>query len=450
MITFTVDILITSFVSFLMITHYTIGWTNKQDDIFGSMNPKSANLYFGLFFNRDVPAAESMDRFRELYWEWYGRRYLIFPMILLVTISLANAQCLGDSATQNMMDSAGTAATHLGWSLPPTAVLSIAGAFAFVIWDIVKRVAKRNLAIPDILGACVRLALAVPLGYAFKSIVTPEVGAFVAFAVGAFPLETVQTLLQRLANRQLKLEMGADSANDQVTKLSGIDQPTADRIEEADVTTIAQLAYCDPVQLSMRTRLRFAYVSDIVAQALAWIYLGPCLDKLRVLGLRGAGEITSLHDLLVLPDDADELRRQLRDLSSALDGPGFAAFAEMVSRDGDRQRLRQDLEKLLSAERWRRLLKVLKTPLRHADPKALTVAYNAEADNREAFSSAVADWLSAALVTPLAQANALVDDAVAALNSGDKANNLVTRNGLLNAFRQIATDPYAVFIVATW
>lgn len=49
--------------------------------------------------------------------------------------------------------------------------------------------------------------------------------------------------------------------------LDSIDHPIADRLNGADILTIAQLAYTDPVQLAMRTGLGFDFVLDIVGQA---------------------------------------------------------------------------------------------------------------------------------------------------------------------------------------
>ena len=46
----------------------------------------------------------------------------------------------------------------------------------------------------------------------------------------------------------------------------------------------------------MQTGLNFAYIMDIAAQALSWIYFGDALNKLRPLGLRGAVEFRDLHD----------------------------------------------------------------------------------------------------------------------------------------------------------
>jgi hypothetical protein len=54
----------------------------------------------------------------------------------------------------------------------------------------------------------------------------------------------------------------------------------------------------------MRTNLRFAYVIDIVGQALSWVYLEKQLEKLRPFGLRGAFEIRSFMDEELKSTDA--------------------------------------------------------------------------------------------------------------------------------------------------
>jgi hypothetical protein len=76
------------------------------------------------------------------------------------------------------------------------------------------------------------MVVAVPLGYAIGALAAPGLGIFLAFSVGVFPLETVQTISQRIASKNLKLDIGPDptgKTDDQVTKLDGVDPPTADR-----------------------------------------------------------------------------------------------------------------------------------------------------------------------------------------------------------------------------
>jgi len=59
---------------------------------------------------------------------------------------------------------------------------------------------------------------------------------------------------------------------------------------------VTQVAYCDPVRVTMRSNLSFNFVTDCMSQALAWMYLEDNLEKLRPLGMRGAVEIKYLMD----------------------------------------------------------------------------------------------------------------------------------------------------------
>jgi hypothetical protein len=218
-------------------------------------------------------------------------------------------------------------------TLPDIAVASIAGAYAFVAWDIILRSSRRTLTPADILGSTIRMLIAIPLGYAVYALVKEDIGAFVAFAAAAFPIQTIQTILQRLLNKQLNVELGAGTEKDQVINLSGVDKNTADRLVEADITTILQLAYCDPVQTCMRTSLNFAVVSDISAQALAWLYFEGDLSKLRKIGLRGACEMRFLmEDLKAANPDAIAVIKSAS-TSLALSEDEFKNALEEISDD---------------------------------------------------------------------------------------------------------------------
>jgi hypothetical protein len=132
------------------------------------------------------------------------------------------------------------------------------------------------------------------MGYAFAAIAAPSVGPFVAFALGAFPLARVTTMLQQLANKNLNLGATAEEAGDNIIKLQGIGKTIVERLANEDVTTVTQLAYCDPVQSIMRSNLTFNLITDCMNQALAWMYLEDDLNRIRPLGMRGAVEIRYL------------------------------------------------------------------------------------------------------------------------------------------------------------
>jgi hypothetical protein len=141
-----------------------------------------------------------------------------------------------------------------------------------------------------------RLAIAVPMGYAFSSIAAPDVGPFIAFSLGAFPLTTLSSMLRRSANKALNIEPQGDEVSDDIVKLQSIDREIVERLTNENVRTITQTAYCDPVRIAMRSNLSFNFITDCMGQALAWLYLQDDLNKLRPLGLRGAVEIKHFID----------------------------------------------------------------------------------------------------------------------------------------------------------
>jgi hypothetical protein len=228
---------------------------------------------------------QASTMFAALYRKWYGRQRFICPILAVLVVAAIENFYLAKELIR-IVEATGTVTL----AVTPAA---IAGAYTFVAWDFFDRAQRRDLSTADILRGALRLAIALPLGFALSAL-TQEGSVFLAFAIGVFPLNTISVILRQLANKKLNLEIGAAETHAQVAQLSGVDSSIADRIAEADVTTIAQLAWCDPIQLTMRTNLSFSYVIDIVSQALAWVYLESKLDALRPFGLRGAFEIRVL------------------------------------------------------------------------------------------------------------------------------------------------------------
>lgn len=186
--------------------------------------------------------------------------------------------------------------------IPATAAGAVAGAFTFVAWDLTTRAARRNMSWDDVLLAALRLFVCVPVAYVFAAFLKDQIAPFVGFALTVLPLGTLAALVSRILKKTYNLDIGEDVKQDQLTKLAGVDASVADRIAEADITTISQLAYCDPIQLAMRTNLGFTFVLDLVSEALASIYVGDKLDVLRARGLRGSYEFAILKAEIVNGD----------------------------------------------------------------------------------------------------------------------------------------------------
>lgn len=297
-----VDVVLTILLTYPLVSFMRHGWVRKAEEVSASLTSAAKQTYFRVFWDREVQPADVEGEFAALYRNGHGRLRFLFATIFVFIIAIVENFHLGQSLVALMKANPLSNEAELGRDWRAVSA-SIAGAYTFVAWDFFARMQKRNLVVADVLRGALRLAMAIPIGMTF-AILSPSVGVFLAFGIGVFPLQTIMTVLRRQVNDRLKLETTEGATPDNISLIAGIDRTIAERIEDADITTIPQLAWCDPIQLIMRTNLGFDYVVDIVGQALAWVYLGDKLAALRPFGLRSAYEIRVLHSELTDADPA--------------------------------------------------------------------------------------------------------------------------------------------------
>jgi hypothetical protein len=274
-----------------LIRYLAIGWRAKRKDIMDGMSAYARFAYFRMFSRSEaIPKqTEASQNFEKLYSHWYGRRLFCVPGILFAVVGLIAVGLV----ILTVVTERGYLDKNPLFTLPATAVSAVAGAYLWVLNDHISRARRRDFSPSDVSWGSLRIIISIPMGYAFASI-DPSVGPFVAFALGAFPLTELQNMLRRLANKRLQLNGTPEETSDDIVKLQGINKDIAERLADEDIQTVTQVAYCDPVQLTMRSNLSFDFVSDCMNQALAWMYLEKGLDAVRPLGLRGAQEIMCL------------------------------------------------------------------------------------------------------------------------------------------------------------
>ncbi len=297
-----IALFLTILLTYPLVSFMRHGWVRKAEEVSASLSSAAKQTYFRVFWDREIQPAAVEGEFATLYRNGHGRLRFLFATILVFIIAVAESFHLGQSLMTLIRANPLSTEAELGKEWRAVSA-SIAGAYTFVAWDFFARMQKRNLVVADVLRGALRLAMAIPIGMTF-AILSPSVGVFLAFGVGVFPLQTIMTILRRQVNDRLKLETTEGATPDNIALIAGIDRSIAERIEDADITTIPQLAWCDPIQLVMRTNLGFDYVVDIVGQALAWVYLGDKLAVLRPFGLRSAYEIRVFYSELTGDDQA--------------------------------------------------------------------------------------------------------------------------------------------------
>jgi hypothetical protein len=193
--------------------------------------------------------------------------------------------------------------------LSAQALAAIAGAYLYVVGVVIQGFRTKTLTSSDILWCCFRMVIAVPMAISLSGLANSSLGPFIAFALGAFPIEAISRLLRRLMTKTLG---EADEQNsDQLVHLAGASPQISAVLAGEGIGAIQQLASVDPVALSVRTGLPFDFILDLVAQAQAWRYLGPATGALAKLGLGSALSIRRLVDRLAQKPPDEEAKAVL-------------------------------------------------------------------------------------------------------------------------------------------
>ena len=191
-----------------------------------------------------------------------------------------------------------------GIKLSPAAIAAIFGTYTWVASDVINRLRLADLSSSDIHWYTLRFVVAIPLGmvidqfagFKVADTISPvtSIGPVLAFVISMFSLSRIQAVLGALVNRGTGVAVTTvetADANDLAVRLPGIDQRLADRLAEEGVTTIAQIATCDPVRLSSRSNIPFNLMLEYIDAAILWQFVGPKLLQLREYGWAGASHV---------------------------------------------------------------------------------------------------------------------------------------------------------------
>jgi hypothetical protein len=175
-------------------------------------------------------------------------------------------------------------------------VIAISGAYLYSLSDQIQRWYTWDLLPADLYWVSFRFVAAIPLGWVARYFVANRLAIPAAFVIAAFPTNTALVIMRRLLSQGLRLGEVPMSGHTELMHLSGIDLGKAERFASENVTTIAQLAYADPVELTMRTNFEYSYIVDCVSSALLFLYVGrEHLMKLTQFGIRGAFEMRNIY-----------------------------------------------------------------------------------------------------------------------------------------------------------
>jgi hypothetical protein len=280
----------------LPVFHYLIfGLQERRKEVLGYFKHRSIVKYFKQFYPKEWTklSKEKEEKissaFERIYDERFGLKTFMLPLILYF-VSLATT--VGAIAYTVVNKGPGLD----GVTLDETGEFALAGAYLWVAYDLISRYRQRDLVPSALYWYSFRFVICIPLAYvllALPPVVASAVAAPTAFALGAFPTETLMLILRRNVLQRLGLGDNTENKPLELEELQGINTTIAEKLAEIGVKTTLLLAYEDPIQLTMRTNLSFNFITDVVSQALATIY-GLNLKVTRAYSVRGAFEASEV------------------------------------------------------------------------------------------------------------------------------------------------------------
>jgi hypothetical protein len=158
-----------------------------------------------------------------------------------------------------------------------------------------------------------------------------DISLALAFFLGAFPMQTLLSFFRKISIKRLGIEDAIEKAGSEILKLQGIDRIKAECLATEGVTTICQLAYADPIRLTIRTNLGYSFLVDCISQAQLRIYTGDYHEKWQRLGLRGGFEVINLSSGLESEDvtQKDDANMLIAELAESL-GVSRSAVREII------------------------------------------------------------------------------------------------------------------------
>ncbi len=304
---FALGLLVTALAAAPMIRFLVIGWGARYEEFRNRLNNGALVYYLRQFWqprtdkhpqlstwplpeNEEVEAAAE-QLFEQIYREHYGRAAFLTPMLLMLIATL----CMSVLYLLAVNDQL---------TLPFDAQIvcaAIAGAYLFVVSDMVLSVRKRSLNVADVYWYALRMMLAIPIGAAVSAAGAAETVSAAqtvsAFAVGAFPMDTLFKLLRRLVALNLNAKEQPQE-NDQLIQLEGVTANISAALAAEGVNSIEQLVCIDPVLLSIRTGFPFKFVLRLGSQAIVWRHFGQHAAVLSAMGLADAPAIVTLNEML--------------------------------------------------------------------------------------------------------------------------------------------------------
>jgi hypothetical protein len=257
---------------------------------------------FASYQKRFGKAGETADKVvMELFTLYYGPITYVLPIIMNVVV-IALGIMIG-MVLAKVPFALPSGVGDLVRTAPITLSLGFGGAYIQSLYDTLRRCRESDLSAYSLHFTWVHMVLASILAPLVSKAFAPEVGQFVSFGLGLFPLKDTFEYARNMAKKKLEISLEPEEVKGLPMGLvEGLNKKVVDRLDEEGITSIVDLAYSDPIKLFLKTNYPWAWVIDVMDQALLINYIGAKIEALRPIGIRGSIEMSVLGEPVPTPN----------------------------------------------------------------------------------------------------------------------------------------------------
>ena len=242
-----------------------------------------------------------------------------FPLVILFALTLSIAYIGRAWALMRL----GIASTSSVPDLPDVIVMALAGGFVWSLFQIINRALAGELGPPDLYEINLGILAAVPIGYACSllTLQADKLRVFAAFVASAFPVRESQLMLREYFARKILEATNArtlrPAERNLGTAIEGVSDETLARLGELHITTILDMAYCDPIRVMVQTGVPLPIIIDWMDQSLWALYAGDLKADFAKFGLRCSLDVCEFVDMHLRDRDGKK-RDPLREIDQRL------------------------------------------------------------------------------------------------------------------------------------
>ncbi len=171
---------------------------------------------------------------------------------------------------------------------------ALMGSYLWNCYDLIHRTANLNLPPEAYARMWLKFWVAAAVAAVLSGGVVASMHPLLGFGIGLISIPALFDIVTDQASKFFRAKTTEGDTTTRLIFLQGATPGVIDALNDIDIQNTVQLAYCDPVNVMMRTNLAWVVVIDLIDQALLFNYIGPDVAKIRSGGYRGCIEVATI------------------------------------------------------------------------------------------------------------------------------------------------------------